>query len=93
MSSNRITLAFLGLIFLVIVVLSSSRILNAIRSKTGLSSQKEVVKDANQSEEISVNSNSTFSGKETPATGADSLLYLLLGAGLFSGIVIKRIKG
>jgi len=79
MSSNRITLAFLGLIFLVIVVLSSSR--------------KEVVKDANQSEEISVNSNSTFSGKETPATGADSLLYLLLGAGLFSGIVIKRIKG
>lgn len=93
MGSNRFILALLGIIFLVIVVMSSSRLIDAIRKKTGL--QKSQISDAQISvtptliEEKKV----VGVGSEIPSTGPNEVLYLALGGGIAFGTLIKRFKG
>ena len=98
MTSSRIILAALGLFFLVLIVLSSSRIIQSIRNKLGLNSSKEQI----QSSQISVTPSPldnnietptkpvTFEGKEIPGTGPLTIVYVLLGGGLFSGVLLRQ---
>lgn len=105
MGSNRFILALLGIIFLVIVVMSSSRLIDAIRKKTGL--QKSQISDAqismtptpieaqieeNKAVEVAQN-NKQFKGSEIPSTGPNEVLYIVLGGGIAFGTLIKRFKG
>ena len=90
MTSSRVILALLGIIFLFIVILSSSRILDTLRRRVGLVPKQEV-------KEIQITitpgqENSKDEGKEIPQTGPAAIVYLLLGGGLLSGIAIKRFK-
>ena len=91
MTSSRLILALLGIIFLFIVILSSSRILDSLRRRVGLVPKQDQVKDS----QVTITpgqENSKDEGKEIPQTGPAAIVYLLLGGGLLSGIAIKRIK-
>ncbi|OGG06979.1 hypothetical protein A3D05_02390 [Candidatus Gottesmanbacteria bacterium RIFCSPHIGHO2_02_FULL_40_24] len=108
MASSRFILALLGLIFIVIVLLSSSKILESIRSRTGLLTQNNQVEDSTQApartpttvptgRDASENKTSPPpESKETPSTGPTEIIYLLLGGGLITGYFIniktKRIR-
>lgn len=105
MTSNRMVLGILGIVFLVIVILSSSKILDSLRKKTGIFPKREEIKntnitatpiplsDRNGANDKNNNESTTFNGSETPATGPSALIYLLLGGGIFAGAAIKKFKG
>lgn len=98
MTSSRIILSTLGLFFLVLIVLSSSRIIESIRNKIGLNPSQEQI----QYSQISVTPSPvesiteiptkpvTFEGKEIPGTGPLTIVYVLLGGGLFSGVLLRQ---
>ena len=101
MTSSRIILALLGLIVLVMVILSSGRMMDALRQRLGLLPKTNQVKDsqitatptkaatdkdAEKAETVS------FDGKEIPQTGPLEFVYLLLGGGLLAGFAIKKIS-
>lgn len=98
MTSSRIILAALGLFFLVLIVLSSSRIIQSIRNKIGLNPSQEQIQNSQISVTPSPLGNSTetptkpvtFEGKEIPGTGPLTTVYVLLGGGLFSGVLLRQ---
>ena len=101
MLSSRIILAVLGLILLVLVVLSSSKAFESLRKKIGIQPQRAQISDAqitltptpSAAAEKKEKAKTTIQATETPATGPFNIVYILLGSGLLSGVIIKKFKG
>jgi len=90
---SRIILALLGLILLIMIILSSGRISESLKSRVGLDSNKSEEKEIKASvtpEQENVMEAS--SGKEIPQTGIREIVYLFLSGGLLSGIALRKIK-
>ncbi|OGF98737.1 hypothetical protein A3D78_07250 [Candidatus Gottesmanbacteria bacterium RIFCSPHIGHO2_02_FULL_39_14] len=99
MTSSRFILALLGLIFIIIVILSSGRILDTLRKRSGTPTQNQVketqitvtpeTKKANKKTALEPTAVPP-EGKEIPQTGPLGIAYIILGGGLLTGIAIKR---
>lgn len=105
MTSNRLILIFLAFIFVIIVILSSSRISNALRTRFGglvppLKPTTEDITPTPIAETItSTPTPTTVYGQPTtkggaksiPATGPEELLWLVLGGSFLAGVTLKQI--
>lgn len=101
MASNRLILIFLGFIFLIIVILSSSRIAGGLRERFGkflptTNTTTETTPTLTMEAETPTptlipGTTSTPSG-EIPATGPAELAYLILGGSLIAGLALKRMS-
>ena len=90
---SRIILALLGLILLIMIILSSGRISESLKSRVGLDSNKSEEKEIKASvtpEQENVMEASK--GQEIPQTGIREIVYLFLSGGLLSGIALRKIK-
>lgn len=106
MTSNKLILIFLGFIFLIIVILSSSRISQALRSRFGnlVPSLKPTTEDITPTPIFETETptptptviygqkGNTNSAKNIPATGPEDLAWLVLAGSFLTGFTLKRIS-
>lgn len=104
MVSSRIILVILSLFLLLIVVLSSSRVIETLRKKIGILPQQAKISTsqtaitptatltpgATNDETRAVNT--TLNATEIPGTGPNYLTYILLGSGIISGVIIRKFQ-
>lgn len=108
MTSSRLILIFLAFIFLIIVILSSSRISAALRSRFAgiVPSLKPTTEDITPTPSIEIEtptptptviygrgvSTNNPNTKSIPATGPAELAWLVLGGSFFTGVALKKIS-
>lgn len=104
--SNRVILIFLGVIFLIIIVLSSQKLSVGIRNKAAglFPSIKTVPTSTPEGASLSTTPSLTptpttahfarnkNTPSQTPNTGAGSLSLIILGVAGASGFVVKRLS-
>ncbi len=101
MTSSRLILIFLGFIFLIIVILSSSKIAGALRERFGKflptanttveTTPTPTIEAETPTPSLIPGATSTPSG-EIPSTGPSELAYFILGGSLIAGLALKRIS-
>lgn len=108
MSSNRLILIFLGIIFLIIVILTSSRIAGTLRQKfsaflpsmsvttltpTPTVTQKTFTPTPTPARQTGGTATANSTPNgEIPATGTSDWIWLLLGGSLLVGISLNRLS-
>lgn len=106
MNSSRLILIFLGIIFILIIILSSSRIGGGLKNRLGSLFSRPVttqVQDTQQLEPIPTISEesketptptTSFSNNtppaETPATGAAEMFWITTGSGIMISFFARR---
>ena len=104
MSSSRISLILLAIIFLAVVVISSGKIIQNIRNKVPFLAQQSKTESGQSTPAPSVNPSVTktahntntqeqaVSPAQTPETGPNDWVYILLGGGLAAGLAVNKVK-
>lgn len=106
MTSSRLILIFLGFIFVIIVILTSSRIAGSLRSRFGgffptvnTTTTEEISATPPPPAETPAPAPITPPGKEKvtstpggtiPATGPPEIMWFLLGASFLSGLSLRK---
>lgn len=102
MTSSRLVLIFLGIIFLIIIILSSGRIAGALRSRFASyipnirPAESEIIPtpsletDSPTPSVTPILSQKSSPNSEIPATGPNSIIWLILGSSLIAGIILKK---
>ena len=104
MTSSRLILIFLGIIFLIIIILSSGKIAGALRERfasfiPNLKPAEELTPTPTVEMEtptptitLSYPRPSSSQSGEIPATGPNNIVWLVLGTSLVTGIGLKKLS-